>query len=35
VGRVVQQLGEPVLALLNRQPAQVLAVKLQQVEGAP
>ena len=32
--RNVQQLGKPGLAQFDRQPAQVLAVELEQVEGA-
>jgi hypothetical protein len=32
--RTAQQLGEPGLAHLDRQPAQVLAVEFEPVEGA-
>lgn len=32
--RLWQQAGEPCLADLNQQPTQILAVKLEQIEGA-
>ena len=32
-GRLAQQFGQPGLAYLDRQPAQVLAVELEQVEA--